>query len=132
MELFQVEVPMSIIRLKMFQSLSVLLSLMLAVVLVAAQTVTGTISGTVQDASGGVVVGATVTLINERTNDSRSLITNESGDFRFAAVLPGTYTVKVEAKGFSSFERRGNVLTAAEHLSVGELALKVGGVTETV
>ena len=97
-----------------------------------AQTVTGAISGTVMDASGNAVAGATVRLINERTNDARVLTTNESGDFRFTAVLPGTYTIKVEQKGFSSFERRGNVLTANEHLAVGELAMKVGELSETV
>jgi hypothetical protein len=97
-----------------------------------AQTVTGVISGTVMDASGNALAGAAVRLINERTNDARVLTTNESGDFRFTAVLPGTYTIKVEQKGFSSFERRGNVLTANEHLAVGELAMKVGELSETV
>jgi hypothetical protein len=97
-----------------------------------AQTVTGSISGTVVDASGNALAGATVRLINERTNDARVLTTNESGDFRFTAALPGTYTIKVEQKGFSSFERRGNVLTANEHLAVGELAMKVGELSETV
>lgn len=97
-----------------------------------AQTVTGSISGTVMDASGNAVAGATVRLINERTNDARVLTSNESGDFRFAALLPGTYTIKVEQKGFSSFERRGNVLTASEHLAVGELAMKVGELSEVV
>src|SRR4030095_15360795 len=98
----------------------------------AAQTVTGAVSGTVVDASGNAVAGATVRLINERTNDSRALTTNESGDFRFTAALPGIYTIKVEQKGFSSFERRGNVLTANEHLAVGDLAMKVGELSETV
>jgi hypothetical protein len=97
-----------------------------------AQTVTGSISGTITDASGNAVAGATVRLINERTNDARVLTTNESGDFRFTAVLPGTYTVKVEQKGFSAFERRGNVLTANEHLAVGDLTMKVGELSETV
>src|SRR6266508_501504 len=97
-----------------------------------AQTVTGSISGTVMDASGNAIAGATVRLINERTNDARVLTTNESGDFRFTAVLPGIYTIKVEQKGFSAFERRGNVLTANEHLAVGELAMKVGEMSETV
>jgi carboxypeptidase family protein/TonB-dependent receptor-like protein len=96
------------------------------------QTVTGAVSGTVLDASGNAIAGATVRLINERTNDARVLTTNESGDFRFTAVLPGTYTIKVEQKGFSSFERRGNVLTANEHLAVGELAMKVGELSEVV
>ncbi len=97
-----------------------------------AQTVTGAVSGTVVDASGAAVAGATVRLINERTNDSRVMITNESGDFRFTAALPGTYTIKVEQKGFNAFERRGNVLTANEHLAVGDLAMKVGELSETV
>src|SRR5262252_8049621 len=97
-----------------------------------AQTVTGVISGTVMDASGNAVAGAMVRLINEGTNDARVLTTNESGDFRFTAVLPGTYTIKVEQKGFSSFERRGNVLTANEHLAVGELAMKVGELSDVV
>ncbi len=98
----------------------------------AAQTVTGAISGAVVDASGNAVAGASVRLINERTNDARVLTTNESGDFRFTAVMPGTYTVKVEQKGFSAFERRGNVLTANESLAVGELAMKVGELSETI
>src|SRR5215813_10677457 len=97
-----------------------------------AQTVTGSISGTVMDASGNAIAGATVKLINERTNDARVLTTSESGDFRFTAALPGIYTIKVEQKGFSALERRGNVLTANEHLAVGELAMKVGEMSETV
>src|SRR5215475_4765123 len=97
-----------------------------------AQTVTGSISGTVMDASGNAIAGATVRLTNERTNDARVLTTSESGDFRFTAALPGIYTIKVEQKGFSAFERRGNVLTANEHLAVGELVMKVGEMSETV
>lgn len=97
-----------------------------------AQTVTGKISGTVVDASGQVVTGTTVTLINERTQDARSIITTETGDFVFTALLPGIYTIKAEQRGFSVLQRQGNVLTANEHLSVGELQLKVGQVSETV
>jgi hypothetical protein len=98
----------------------------------AAQTVSGRVSGSVVDASNNAVAGATVTLINERTSDSRTATTNDSGAFVFTAMLPGAYTIKVEQKGFSAFERRGNVLTANEHLAVGDLALKVGELSETV
>ena len=66
----------------------------------AAQSVTGTIAGTVTDASGGVLVGATVTLVNEKTGEKRNLNTNEDGRFNFAAVQPGVYTVRVEQQGF--------------------------------
>ncbi|MBO0857798.1 MAG: carboxypeptidase regulatory-like domain-containing protein [Chloracidobacterium sp.] len=98
----------------------------------AAQIVTGAISGVVVDAAGNAVAGATVRLINEMTNDTRVLTTGESGDFHFAAVMPGTYTVKVEQNGFSAFERRGNVLTANESLAVGKLLMKVGDLNETI
>jgi outer membrane receptor protein involved in Fe transport len=109
-----------------------LLCVLLLAGLVAAQTVTGSISGTVLDASGNALAGAAVTLINERTNDARALTTSESGDFRFTGVLPGTYTIKVEQRGFSALQRQGNVLTANERLSVGDLSMKVGELSETV
>jgi hypothetical protein len=109
-----------------------LLWALLACGLAAAQTVTGTISGTVLDASGQVVAGAAVTLINERTGNTRSLATNETGGFTFTAVQPGAYTIKVEQRGFSVFQRQGNVLTANEHLAVGDLTLKVGELSEAV
>jgi hypothetical protein len=97
-----------------------------------AQTVSGKISGTVVDATGQVIAGANVTLANERTKDTRNVTTNESGDFLFNAILPGSYTVKVEQRGFSAYQQQGIVLTAAEHRSIGEVQLKVGQVTETV
>lgn len=114
---------------------SLLFALLLTLAVIShatAQTVTGSVSGTVLDASDNAVAGATITLINEGTKDTRVLATNQDGAFRFTAVLPGTYTVKVEQKGFSVFERKGNVLTANENLSVGELALRVGELSETV
>ncbi|MGC9008914.1 MAG: carboxypeptidase-like regulatory domain-containing protein, partial [Halothiobacillaceae bacterium] len=43
------------------------------------------------------VPGATVTLTNEATAERRSQQTNAAGDFVFSAVLPGRYTVTVEA-----------------------------------
>ncbi|HEX6184681.1 MAG TPA: carboxypeptidase regulatory-like domain-containing protein [Pyrinomonadaceae bacterium] len=98
----------------------------------AAQSVTGNITGTVTDASGGVVVNATVTLINEKTGETRNLNSNEDGRFNFAAVQPGVYTVKVEQQGFQTLERRNTVLSANENLALGELPLTVGQVTEVV
>src|SRR5215207_381112 len=97
-----------------------------------AQTVTGNINGTVTDASGGVIVNATVLLVNEKTGDRRNLNTNEDGRFNFAAVQPGVYTVRVEQAGFQILERRNTVLSANESLALGELSLTVGQVTEMV
>src|SRR5215212_2017317 len=98
----------------------------------AAQSVTGNINGTVTDASGGVLVGATVTLVNEKTGERRNVNTNEDGRFTFAAVQPGVYTVRVEQQGFQTLERRNTTLSANESLALGELSLPVGLVTEVV
>lgn len=97
-----------------------------------AQTVTGTITGTVTDPSGQVVVGAAVTLTSESTREVRSTQTNLAGTFVFTALQPGTYALKIEQAGFKSYERRGLVLSANERLSVGEVRLELGVVTETV
>jgi hypothetical protein len=96
------------------------------------QTVTGTISGTVTDASGGIIPGATVMLISEKTGESRNVIANDEGRFSFAAVQPGPYTVKVEQKGFQTLERKGTVLSANENLALGDVPLQAGQVSETV
>jgi hypothetical protein len=98
----------------------------------AAQSVTGTISGTVTDTSDHAVAGASVTLLNEGTGDARKGTTSATGAFTFPSVQPGAYTVRVENKGFQTYERRNNRLTANEQLALGTIALAVGELTETV
>lgn len=99
---------------------------------VVAQTTSGQISGSSVDASGQVLVGATVTLRNESTRDARVTTTNETGDFTFAALVPGRYSVKLELDGFSPAERTGIALTANERRSLGDIALTVAALAETV
>src|SRR6266850_507697 len=97
-----------------------------------AQSVTGSISGTVTDATGGVVVGASVTLHSDQTGTTRTATTGEDGRFTFAALQPGAYSLLVEQPGFQRLERKNTVLTANENLALGELGLQAGQVTETV
>src|ERR1044072_18957 len=61
-----------------------------------AQTITGSISGAVMDSTGGMIPGATVTLVSEKTGQSRGSTTNSEGRFNFAALQPGNYALKVE------------------------------------
>jgi hypothetical protein len=98
----------------------------------AGQAVTGTISGTIADAQGGVVPGASVTVTNEATNVVRETVTDARGDFQVTNLHPGSYTVAVEMASFRRYERKNIVLSALERLSIGTIALEVGGLGETV
>src|SRR3989449_3715717 len=121
---------------KNHSSVASLSMLVLAVLLLSgealAQSVSGSISGSVTDANGGLVAGATVTLINDQNKASRSISTNEAGRFEFAALQPGLYTIKVEHAGFQTLLKQKVVLSANEGLALGELRLQPGQVTETV
>src|SRR5580700_400458 len=90
------------------------------------QSATGNISGTVADASGAVIPNATVTLTDEATNSKRETVSNHSGIFNFAAVLPATYTVTISANGFRSWEERSIVMTQGNNLNVPNIKLEVG------
>jgi hypothetical protein len=66
------------------------------------QTFRGALSGGVTDASGAALPGATVKLDNPATGLSRSIITTEIGDFFFADLPLGVYTVTVTLAGFET------------------------------
>ena len=69
----------------------------------AAQVVYGSITGRVSDSSGAVVKGASVTVTDIGTNESRTLATNADGDYRLVNLLPGKYRIDVRAAGFRAF-----------------------------
>src|SRR6187455_2007716 len=70
------------------------------------QGITGTITGTVKDGQGGVVPGASVTLISEtRSTSSNPVTTNAAGDFVFPNLTADTYTVQVEMPSFRTLRR---------------------------
>ena len=73
--------------------------LLLMAVPAGAQTL-GTITGEVKDASGAVIPGVTVTVINNGTNATREVQSNAAGAFSFPALPPGPYTVRARASGF--------------------------------
>ena len=94
--------------------------------------VSGRITGTVVDPTENVVPGAKITLINERTGESAVTVSNPTGAFVFPNVPASSYTVRVEAAGFSSFEKSGLVLNANQSLALGTVPLAIGTVSEKV
>ena len=110
----------------------VVISLLAFAVNAKAQTITGSISGAVTDSTGSVIPSASVTLASEKTGQTRTAATNGEGRFNFAALQPGSYSLKVEQQGFQAFEQRNIILSANENLALGDLKLQPGQVSETV
>lgn len=65
---------------------------------------TGSIQGTIEDPHGGVVVGAKITVTNKATGQVTRLTSTGAGAFNLAALTPGEYLVRVEARGFKTTE----------------------------
>src|SRR5262245_56901302 len=96
-----------------------------------AQTATSNISGAVTDATGAVVPGAKVTAKNEATGVVYSSLTTSTGNYSFASLTPGNYTITVQQTGFRSYTSTNNVLTVGAPLVV-DVVLTVGATTESV
>jgi hypothetical protein len=96
-----------------------------------AQGATGTITGTVRD-NVGVVPGAAVTATNGATGSVRTTATNGVGLFRFAAMPPGRYTLRIEVQGFKPLSVEEFTLLAADSRDFPRLVLQPGGVQEAV
>src|SRR5438876_3487041 len=103
----------------------------LAAPLAGAQSTGGRIRGTVMDASGGAIVSAKVTLINEATNATREVQPGSNGEYIFLEVPVGTYEIDATSQGFKKSTRKGIVLNLNEVVSV-DLTLQVGGSTDVV
>ena len=77
--------------------------LMLAIsVLAQTPSNTGQITGVVKDPAQALVPGSLVTLTNQQTAVASMVFTDDQGAYRFPSVLPGTYVLKAEAKGFQT------------------------------
>lgn len=95
------------------------------------QGTTSRVTGTVQDANGGSVTGATVTLTNEATGVSFTTQTSESGSYAFDLVQAGTYSLTVEKQGFKKLVSKGNAVNINQPATINA-SLEPGGVAETV
>ena len=90
------------------------------------------LGGVVQDATGAVVVGASVTLQNDGSGAQRISSSNGSGSFSFEAVPSGDYTLTIEQKGFKQLIRQSIHLNPGDSQSLTDLKLAVGATTESV
>ena len=110
----------------------VLLVLFLAASVPAfSQAVNGTLLGTITDSSGAAVPNARVTIAETNTGVNRSTTAGDAGNYVFAELRPGTYSVSVEVAGFKK-EVRGGVDVLVNTTVRIDLTLQPGNVSETV
>ena len=109
---------------------------MLALALIStpspAQTTSGSITGVVVDAQRGVIPNAKVTATEQERRFTVEATTNDAGTFVFAQVPPGTYTINIQSAGFKKYERKGIELNVNDKLSVGDMIMEVGQLSEQV
>lgn len=95
------------------------------------QAVYGSINGTITDNTGAVVPSATITVTDVSKGTSVTVTSNASGEYTVQHLIPDTYDVKVEAKGFQTFQATG-IPVAADTSPRIDAQLKVGASTQTV
>ncbi|MGA3092049.1 MAG: carboxypeptidase regulatory-like domain-containing protein [Terriglobales bacterium] len=92
---------------------------------------TSAIVGEVKDASNAVVPGATVTITNHEIGLKRKARTDDAGRFNFPQLKPGTYSVRVEARGFDP-RQNDNVISSLGQKQAVDFTLKVARSDEVV
>ena len=95
------------------------------------QAVYGSMIGTVTDPQGAAVVGAKVTVTSVTKGTSEETVTNDSGSYTVTHLIPDTYKIKVEAKGFKSYEV-ASVPVSADTSAHVDVQMEVGEVTQSV
>ena len=95
-----------------------LVGLLLAGLSGYAQTISGSVSGRVVDSQGAVIPNATVTVTEPAKDVKVTTKTSNGGDFNVPGLLPGSYSITVEATGFKKLSRTGIALDANDYPTI--------------
>jgi len=98
---------------------------------IAAAQTTGSANGTVSDNTGAMLPGVTVTATSPALMGVQTALTNETGNYRFPSLPPGTYTLGYELTGFSTVRREGIIVNIGFTATVN-VQLQLATVQETV
>jgi hypothetical protein len=96
-----------------------------------AQSDVGSISGFIRDQSGAVLPTARVTIVNEGTDESHTVVADAQGHYAVTNLPPANYSMAVEAAGFSKFLSVHNSLAASTALAI-DGSLAPGSINQTV
>ncbi len=89
------------------------------------------VGGTVADASGALIPGVEVSARNVATGIVTMRITNESGNYDFASLQPGSYTVSASLSGFQTATYNNVQLSQGQQVRLN-FSLQVGTVAQAV
>jgi hypothetical protein len=111
--------------------LGVFVGVLLFSVALFSQGSSGRLLGAVTDQTGGVVSGATVTIVDKDRGVARTLTTDDAGEYNAPNLIPATYIIRVEANGFKRLERQNVVLEVNKEVRV-DLTVQPGEQTQSV
>jgi hypothetical protein len=106
-------------------------TLLVWVLAIPALAQTAQIAGRVTDASGAVVPGASIRIINAGTGIAREVQTNSDGYYAVPLLQPGEYSASAERKGFKTVNRTGIILEVDQRAELN-FTLEVGQMTEKI
>jgi hypothetical protein len=95
------------------------------------QNATASLTGLVEDSSGAIVPGATVTLTNTGTNEIRTTNSNSQGYYSFPSLPPAIYNLRVQVQGFKQFVQENLHMDVGLALSLNA-RLEVGGESQSI
>lgn len=101
------------------------------VVPASGQTTTGSIYGTVTDPTGALIPGASVRAVNAQTGTAQHTQSNSSGNYVFPSLVPGDYSLSVQAKGFGAETMSGVHLDSNQNANA-VFQLRPGSGNQTV
>ena len=97
-----------------------------AVILPVTVHAQGTLTGVVKDASGAVLPGVTVEASSPALIEKvRSVVSDDTGQYRIVDLRPGIYSVTFELPGFSTVRRDGIELSG-DFVATVNADLRVG------
>ncbi|MDQ3686545.1 MAG: carboxypeptidase-like regulatory domain-containing protein, partial [Acidobacteriota bacterium] len=112
-------------------SLAFMLIITTAAQFARAQVLYGSLVGRVEDPSGAVLPGASITVTNKDTGQQREITADDDGSYAFRDLQAGVYDLKVVQSGFKSYLKAGVIVTI-NNVAREDVQMEVGGTAETV
>lgn len=108
-----------------------ILSVLLIVSLGYGQSFKSTLVGQIVDQNGAAVPGASVTVTNQATNQSKTVTSNDEGNYVVPQLDPGRYSVKIEAANFKTSISKDLMIETAQNARLN-VSLEAGSISEEV